>query len=81
MFAMWSNVSDLILNCCTLFSLFDEYVTSILSYVSEVRSMHAGKDIEKVHLDNCKHVLGVKKRTNNVVIYAETGRLLLKFVI
>ena len=32
----------------------------------------------KVHLDYCKHVLGVKKRTDNVLIYAETGRLPLK---
>ena len=36
------------------------------------------KNIEKVHLDYCKHVFGVKKLTNNVLIYAETGRLPLK---
>ena len=78
MFAMRSNVSDLMLNHCTLFSLFDTYVTSIISYGSEVWGMHAGKDIEKVHLDYCKHVLGVNKRTNNVLTYAETGRLPLK---
>ena len=78
MFAMRSNISDLPLNHCTLFSLFDTYVASILSYACEVWGMHAGNDVEKVHLDFCKHVLGVKKRTNNVLVYAETGRLPLK---
>ena len=72
---MRSNISDLPLNHCTLFSLFDTYVASILSYACKVLGMHAGYDVEKVQLDFCKHVLGVKKRTNNVLVYTETGRL------
>ena len=60
MFAMRSNVSDLELNHCTLFSLFDTYVASILLYGCEVWGSHAGNDVEKVHLDFCKNVLGVK---------------------
>ena len=37
-------------------------------------------DIEKVHLDFCKNLLGVSRRTNNVLIYIETGRMPLKYV-
>ena len=45
----------------------------IFIVTSEVCDMHAGKDIHKVHLDYCKDVLGVKKRTNHILIYAVTG--------
>ena len=62
MFAMHSNVSDLELNHCALFSLFDTYVESILLYGCEVWGSHAGTRVEKVHLDFCKNVLGVKKK-------------------
>ena len=47
MFVMRSNVSDLELNHCTLFSLFDTYVASILLYGCEVWGSHAGNDVEK----------------------------------
>ena len=55
--------------------LFDTYIGSILSYASEVWGTQRGDYIEKVHLDFCKRILGVKKSTCNVMIYAELGRL------
>ena len=80
MFAVRSNVSDLELNHCTLFSLFDTYVASILLFGCEVWGSHAGNNVEKVHLDFWENVLGVKKKNYQWLIYAETGRLHLKAV-
>ena len=33
-----------------------------------------GKDIEKMHINIIKTVLGVKSSTNTCLLYAETGR-------
>ena len=42
LFAMRSNVSQLMLNHCTLISLFDTYVLSILNYSCEIWGNHKG---------------------------------------
>lgn len=63
------------LNFTTLMSLFDTYVGSIAHYGSEVWGAHSGPDVEKVHTDFCKSILGVKRCTPNVMIYCELGRL------
>ena len=63
-----------------MFSLFDTYVSSILNYVCEVWGTHKAHDVEKVHLDFCKNILGVTRRTNDVMVYIETGRIPLRFV-
>ena len=75
MFALKSSVSNLSLNHCSLLSLFDTYVCSILSYGCEVWCYHKGPDIEKIHLDFLRYVLGVRRNTNRVMLYFETGRL------
>ena len=80
LFAMRANTLDMSLNHCTMFSLFDTYVSSILNYGCEVWGSHKAHDVEKVHLDFCKNILGVTRRTNNVMVYIETGRLPLRFV-
>ena len=41
--------------------LFDKLVTPILNYGSEVWGFIQGKSIERVHLQFCKQLLGVKK--------------------
>ena len=75
MFALKSSVSNLSLNHCSLLSLFDTYVCSILSYGCEVWGYHKGPDIEKIHLDFLRYVLGVRRNTNRVMLYFETGRM------
>ncbi len=40
--------------------LFDAFVSSILSYGSEVCGMTKSKEIERIHLKFCKTILGVK---------------------
>ena len=63
------------LNVETSLSLFDTYISIVLQYASEIWGNHPGNCVEKVQLDFCKLLLGVKKSTCNVMIYAELGRL------
>ena len=71
-----------ILNVCrnnffnieTMLSVFDTYINSILSHGSEVWGFHSGHDVEKVHIQFCKRLLGVKKGTCNEFVYSELGR-------
>ena len=78
MFAMKRKCSDMTLNYNTLLSLFDTYVSSIANYGYEIWGLHSSPDIEKVHLDYCKNILGVKRP--NSMVYCELGRLPLIFM-
>ena len=80
MFALKSNVRNMCLNVETLISLFDTYVASILNYGCEVWGSHSANDVEKVHLEYIKSILGVRKNTNTASVYFETGRLPMKTV-
>jgi hypothetical protein len=79
-FALAKNTRGLYLNPETQLSLFDCYVGSILNYASEVIGLCSSVHVEKVHLDFCKRLLGVKKSTCNAAIYTELGRYPLKLV-
>ena len=54
--------------------LFDKLVKPILSYSSEVWGFSQAMVIERVHLQFCKKLLGVKQTTQNDFIYGEFGR-------
>ena len=45
--------------------LFDKIISPILNHTSQ---------IERVHLQFCKRLLGVKRSTQNEVVYGELGR-------
>jgi hypothetical protein len=74
MFALNNNIRNMHLNKETVLSLFDCYVCSIFNYGSEVWGAHKGINIEKIHMDFCKRLLGVKRTTCNVMMYVELGR-------
>ena len=54
--------------------LFDKLITPILNYGCEVWGFIKADAIERVHLQFCKKLLGVKKNTQNDFIYGELGR-------
>ena len=54
--------------------LFDKLITPILNYSSEVWGFNQALNVERVHLQFCKKILGVKKNTQNDFIYGELGR-------
>ena len=59
----------------TKFSLFDRMVVPILLYASEVWGIYGYNDIDIIHIQFCKLVLGVCKQTVNVAVLGELGRL------
>ena len=54
--------------------LFDKLILPILNYGGEVWGFSQANVIERVHLQFCKRLLGVKKTTQNDFIYGELGR-------
>ena len=54
--------------------LFDKLITPILNYGCEVWGFIQGNSLERVHLQFCKQLLGVKKSTQNDFVYGELGR-------
>jgi hypothetical protein len=59
----------------TLMSLFDTYISCILSYGYETWGSHKGEDIEKVHLNFLKRTLKVRRSAVNFMVYFELGRV------
>jgi len=55
--------------------LFDKLITPILNYGSEVWGFFKALPIERVHMQFCKQLLGVKKCTQNDFVYGEVGRI------
>ena len=58
-----------------MLDLFDKLILPILTYGSEVSGFSKGDSIERIHLQFCKHLLGVKIQTQNDFIYGELGRV------
>ena len=56
-------------------NLFDTLITPILNYGSEIMGFTVSQTMERVHLQFCKKILGVKKTTQNDFIYGELGRI------
>ena len=54
--------------------LFDKLISPILNYASEVWGFCQANAIERVHMQFCKKLLGVKKTTQNDFVYGELGR-------
>ena len=54
--------------------LFDKLVTPIMNYGAEVCGFCKAVHIERIHLQFCKRLLGVKISTQNNCIYGELGR-------
>ena len=61
------------MNCKTMSGLFDIYVSSILYYSCEVWGLNKGTEVEKLHLEVCKRLLGVKKSTCNIVVLVQSN--------
>ena len=61
-----------------MLDLFDKLIFPILNYGAEVWGFSDAKIIERVHLQFYKHLLGVRKQTQNDFIYGELGRVSLQ---
>jgi hypothetical protein len=54
--------------------LFDTLILPILTYGCEVWGYENNKQLEKLHLQYCRNILGVRTTTANVMTYRELGR-------
>ena len=61
--------------CSYMLGLFDKLILTILTYGSEVSGFSKADNIDRIHLQFCKHLLGVKIQTQNISIYGELGRV------
>lgn len=52
----------------TQINVFDTYVNCVLCYGSELWSFHKGLVVEKVHINFCNRILGVRKNTCNSAV-------------
>ena len=74
MFCLMKQINNHHFNMETKLDLFDTYVGSILGYGCEIWGNHKGPDIERLHLNFMKRLLGVKRSTHNMVVYRELAR-------
>ncbi len=57
--------------------LFDAFVSSTLNYARQVWGYSKSKELERIHLNFFKTLLGVKASTSNAGIYGEQARFTL----
>ena len=74
MYTLLNNTKKLNVRPDIAMQLFDSFVGSILNYGSAVWGFTKSKDLERIHLQFCKSILGVKQSTSNAAIYGELGR-------
>ena len=60
--------------------LFDTYVSSILYCSCELWGFNKGTEVESLHFEFCRRLLGVKKSTCNIMVYFEFGRIPLEYM-
>ena len=58
-----------------MLALFDKLILPILTYGSEGLGFSKADSVERIQLQYCKHLLGVKIQTQNNFIYGELGRV------
>ena len=54
--------------------LFDSLISPILLYGSEIWGIYNYKEVDRLHLKFCKHLLGVKPQTSSAAVLGELGR-------
>ena len=59
--------------------LFDKLISPILNNGPEVWGFHDAPEVEKVHLNFCKNILGVKTSVQNDFVCGELHRLPMKY--
>ena len=60
--------------------LFDQLVSPVLNYSSEIWGLHNAHEIESIHTKFLRKILGVRKSTNLISLYGETGRVPLQII-
>ena len=54
-----------------MLGLFDKIILSIFTYGSELSGFSKADNIERTHLQFCKHLLGAKIQTQNILPFEQ----------
>jgi hypothetical protein len=73
-YAVYYKIRNLQLPIDLQLRILDSLVAPILLYGSEVWGVGKNDNIEKVHLQFLKRILGVRVTTPNCLVYGELGR-------
>lgn len=74
LYALYRKIQNISIPVDLQLKLFDSLVVPILTYSSEIWGFENKAIIEKVHLQFCKRILGLRSSTPNFMIYGELGR-------
>ena len=74
LYSVYSKIRNVNIPIDLQLKLFDSLVSPILTYSSEIWGFENKKLIEKIHLQFCKKILGVRSTTPNFMVYWELGR-------
>ena len=74
LYSLYSKIRNINIPVDLQLKLFDTLVLPILTYSSEIWGFENKGIIEKIHLQFCKKILGVRSSTPNFMVYGELGR-------
>ena len=74
LYALYKKIQNISIPVDLQLKLFDVLVVPILTYSSEIWGFENKATIEKLHLQFCKRILGVRSSTPNFMVYGELGR-------
>ena len=74
MYTLLNNIKKYNIRPDVSLQLFDAFIGSILNYGSSIWGITKSMELERIHLQFCKTILGVKQSTSNASIFAELGR-------
>ena len=81
LFLFYKRIYNLSLPIDLIFKLFDNTITPILCYSSEVWGHEDANLLERVHTDFLRRLFGLRKSTPLYMLYGETGRHSLQLTI
>ena len=73
LYALYKKIQNISIPVDLQLKLFDVLVVPILTYSSEIWGFENKATIEKLHLQFCNRILGVRSSTQNFMEYGELG--------
>jgi hypothetical protein len=74
MYTLFNNIRKYNIKPKLSLQLFDSFVSPILSYGSETWGITKSKELERIQLNFCKLILGIKITSSNAAVYGELSR-------
>jgi hypothetical protein len=73
LYSLYKQIRNINISIDLQLKLFDALVYPILTYSADIWGFENKNIIEKIHLQFCKKILGVRTSTPNCMVYGELG--------